>query len=141
MAASLQIQPLCAKPAIKNLPYKLLLTNDPAERKPTQIFSCYSDKVYAYLRLPQKTKGKHVLDGYWYKPDGKLQEHAEIPLEFKSAGEDLAHLWLKFHVERPSPSDLLFPNLELQAFEGDWKVEVLWDQKNVATSTFTVRCV
>ena len=121
--------------------YKLTLTKSQADGKPAALFSCYGDTVYAWLQLPQKATGKHLLEGFWYNPNGVIQERTEVPLDLSPAGVQKVGLWLKFHVERPDIIDAVLPSFDInEEFEGTWKVDVFWDNKKVATSAFTVTC-
>lgn len=120
---------------------KLVLSHSPNSPEPDALFSCYHDRVYAYLTWPKKVSGEHTLEGYWYRPDGKLQEHTRLPLALKGSGEKQFFMWLKFHVERNNLSDMVAPQLEDEIFDGGWKVEIFWDGRKAAESAFTVRCI
>jgi len=119
--------------------YQLRLAKDAGGLKESAIFSCYTDRVYAILKLPQKAKGKHLLEGKWYKPDGKIQEYTRIPLELSETGEDSVHIWLQFHLVQ-DVVDVFRTRTEEEEFDGDWTVDVFWDGKRVATGRFAVRC-
>ncbi|MGA2090656.1 MAG: hypothetical protein ABSH12_04255 [Endomicrobiales bacterium] len=120
-------------PYDKKQPYVVMLVNNQDSTIPTSRFSG-TDTVYACLQLPQKSTGKHLLEGLWYKPDGDIQEHTKVPVDLSPAGAQKVMMWLKFYIK--TNITRLIPN----EFEGTWKLDVFWDNNKVATSTFTVTC-
>lgn len=130
-----------ARAASTKTSYSLTLKKSSDTAKASALFYCQHDRVYANVDLSRGVKGNNVLEGFWYRPDGKLQEHTKLPLELGSKAGKRFFMWLKFHVEKKGLEDMIVPDFKDEAFDGDWKVEVFWNNQKVAASTFTVRCV
>ena len=117
--------------------YEVKLSTTSAGIEKKDPFSCYQDKVYAFLTLPQKIKGNHVLEGKWFKPDHALQEDTKIPLDL-SDPRDSFFLWLEFHVVDDAVD--MFLARPLDDFNGDWTLVLYLDGKEAAQKRFSVRC-
>jgi hypothetical protein len=104
-------------------------------------FTC-QDTVHGYITLPEKSSGTHVLEGIWRGPSGDVREHARIPLEFPPDGRQTAYMWLRFGGSPGLLEDVgsgVTPSRSA-SFNGDWRVQALWDGRPLVESKFKVRC-
>ena len=120
--------------------YRLTLTSDEAGLVPASQFSCHN-KVYAFLRLPRPSTGKHLLSAAWYKPDGDLQESTKVSVDLGASGQDAVYLWLQCHPARiEDAADVFFHGDDGSEFDGSWHVDVSWDGKKVSDDHFAMAC-
>jgi hypothetical protein len=89
--------------------------------------------------------GKHQLEGIWIKPDGQISEHSKIPVEFPAPGRQTAYVWFQFQ----DKSDGLLGSVrerdsgQPQAnnpFNGQWRLQVRWDDRPLIQKDFKVKC-
>ena len=119
----------------------IVMTNNQANRKTPEYFSCYDDTVYAYITLPEKIVGNNDLEGLWFKPDGQIQGTTKIPLKLENPGCKDFYLYLDFNADRPRVMDrFLLPGDKYASFAGLWKLHVLLNNEEIAVSTFSVVC-
>ena len=101
-------------------------------------FFC-SGKIHGYIRLPSRQEGKHSLEGIWTLPTGKVLQHSNNTVDFPPPGRTTAYIWLQF----PARSTLSInpaADQERLSYNGEWKVDVRWDDKPIIHSTFSVTC-
>jgi hypothetical protein len=75
-------------------------------------------------------------------PNGAVNQHSKIPIDFSPPGRQTAYVWFQF---REEPEGLLGGSRESDnptdaPYNGDWTVEVRWDQTTLVKSHFKVKC-
>jgi hypothetical protein len=97
-------------------------------------------KVFAYLTFDKELKGKQILEGYWIRPDGELQENPKIEIDFSSLPSKKAYLYMNVY-EKSSIEHFGFRSKGTSArkpFDGQWMFEARLNGSLVASSTFSV---
>jgi hypothetical protein len=105
---------------------------------PQTEFFC-SGMIHGYIRLPKQEAGKHLLEGLWTLPNGKIIQHSRNAVDFPPPGRSTAYVWLKFP-ERSTLSLNPSADQERLSYNGEWKLDVRWDEKPLLQSTFSVTC-
>jgi hypothetical protein len=102
-------------------------------------FVCYG-KIHGYIRLPERASGEHILESRWHSPAGKIAADSRSTVDFRP-GRSTAYVWFSFP-ERSRLPGMPDPDLEqeLLTYSGNWRVDVLWDEKPLIQSDFKVRC-
>jgi len=97
--------------------------------------------IYARLIFSDRMYGKNTLEGRWVTPGRHPQEFTRVPLDFGVQGGAEAYLWLRFH-DSSSGGGLLpltQPDEQInQDFNGEWKLQIFWNEKFLMCSTFSV---
>jgi hypothetical protein len=138
IAASATLAAALAVSRAYGAPPLVSVSTDPIHRAAADWVSC-NDKVYAFLRVPPKSSGSHLLEGRWYRPDVRQQEYTKIPLELGLRSPQVLDLWLQF--ERVNDAvNPWFTHADDEAFDGRWTLDVFWDGKKIASTRFMVRC-
>jgi len=125
-------------------PQVLVLTAQENGTESQDTFSC-SGTIYGYLTLPQAEIGHHILEGIWTGPQGRTIQHSRDEINYPPPGHRTAAVWLQFTKEGRrlwNPVSVQDPGDEDRAlYDGSWKIEVRWDDRMVARSTFQIRCL
>jgi hypothetical protein len=108
---------------------------------PQDTFSC-SGTIHGYLVLPKTAVGKHTLEGVWTKPNGNIASHSSSELDFAPPGRSTAYVWFAFP-ERSMLPGAMDPTQDQErlSYNGQWRLDVRWDDQPLLQSTFTVRCL
>jgi hypothetical protein len=118
--------------------FEVTVTTDTVFISSSTSFSC-NDKIFALIKMPEKSTGTHLLEGRWFKPDGGQKEYTRVPLELKGRGEDRFQLWLK--IERAGDAvDAFFTHYDDDDLDGLWTLDIYYDGKKKATAKFTLHC-
>ena len=121
----------------------LMLTSQDNGTVSQSTFPC-SGPIHGYVTLPQEASGKHILEGVWIGPKGTVARHSRDELTFSDSGSRTAEVWLRFTKEGGhlwNPAAVEAPGDEdRQIYDGPWGIEVRWDGRTIARSTFTIQC-
>ena len=124
-------------------PQALVLTSQENGTEPQGTFNC-SGTIHGYLTFPQAEIGKHILEGIWTGPNGRVVQHSRDELNYIPPGSRTAEVWLRFTKEGGrlwNPVSVQDPGDEDRAlYDGPWKMEVRWDDRTIARSTFQIHC-
>ena len=123
-------------------PPPLLLTSVENGTEPQDKFDC-SGTIHGYVVLSQAFSGPHTLEGIWIGPHGTVVRHSRDELVFAAPGQRTAEVWLRFTKEGYLWNPLSVQSLEDEdraAYDGSWKVNILWDGIEVAQSRFQMHC-
>jgi len=124
------------------LPY-VFLTSQQNGQEAEEIFSC-SGRIYAYLTLAEEFEGEHLIEGFWFKPNGVLQEHTKFNAKLPSTGAKKVYMWFQFDSEAKTIFDeFVFGGdygMGHHAFNGSWKLEIHCDGKFLMETSYTVVC-
>ena len=123
-------------------PPPLILTSQENGTEPQDTFSC-SGTIYGYMTLPQAQSGKHTIEGIWVGPQGTVVQHSRDEINFPPPGRRTAAVWLRFTKEGRIWNPLSVQNSSDQdrlLYDGPWKIEVRWDDRTFARSTFKIHC-
>ncbi len=122
---------------------RLVLTSVMDGLQPEESFTC-NGLIHGYITLPAPVTGEHRLEGIWKMPNGTVNQHSKISIEFPPPGRQTAYIWLHFEEESGGLMGELGPSSERQKanqiYGGEWQVEVRWDEKTLVTSPFKVKC-
>ena len=122
-----------------NKPASLVLTSVENGLKSQSEFVC-SGKIHGYIRLPRKYEGKHLLEGLWTAPTGKMIDHSRTQVDFPPPGRSTAYVWLAFPTRAALGTLNPEADKERLSYNGPWQVEVRWDEQLLVRSSFTVHC-
>lgn len=119
-----------SKEQTKNVPMKQAFSS----------FNC-NDTIYAVIEDQWPEKSEHLLEAYWYDPQGKQREHTRYKF-IASRGETRSWIWLRLHQATPDLLDrlLMQENDSLREFNGRWKVVFYLDGKKQQQLTFQLSC-
>jgi len=128
--------------ATSKLPY-VFLTSQENGLNEEEIFSC-SGRIYAYLTLSDEFAGEHRIEGFWFKPNGELQEHTKFNVKLPSSGEKEVYMWFQFDSEDKTIFDeFVFGGdygMGHYDFNGSWKLEIHCDGKFLTEASYSVVC-
>ena len=115
--------------------------NRPAAKKINQ-FEC-ADKIYAVIDVtaPDKQKtSEHLLVVNWLNPGNRLEQKTRYT--FKSYGKGTrVWAWLKLSGSTGSSIGQIFdPSYGMDEFIGEWRAEIVIDNKKLVTLPFDVLC-
>jgi hypothetical protein len=101
--------------------------------------SC-SGRLHGYIRLPAPAEGTHTLQSRWISPTGTPAVVSRNTVDWRPP-RSTAYVWMDFP-ERPALQVGLDPELEqsLISYNGQWRLDVLWDDKPLLSRAFRVQC-
>ena len=124
-------------------PPVLLLTAKDNGTESQSTFAC-SGPIHGYITLPEKAVGKHILEGIWTGPHGKVIQHSRNEVIFPASGRRTAEIWLQFTQEHlfRNPFSVQDPgDADRALYDGTWNVVLRWDDRLIAQSAFQIRCL
>ncbi|MFN0118447.1 MAG: hypothetical protein ACKVQC_09185 [Elusimicrobiota bacterium] len=102
-------------------------------------FSC-NDYIHGYLTLPEKAIGQHTFETLWSMPNGQINQHFKKTLDIPAPGRQASYVWFRFNQERDGLQDDSSSHEENNVFNGEWNVEIKWDNQTVIQKKFKVKC-
>jgi|GEM_PF-2179664 len=127
----------------RKFPPKIVLTSIVNGLESEKTFSCHG-YIHGYLTLPEKAVGLHVLEGVWRMPNGAVNQHTRIPVDFAHPGRQTAYVWFQFHDESGGILNAARSegNLEsnIKDYNGEWLLEVRWNEITLLKTNFNVKC-
>jgi hypothetical protein len=126
-----------------NTTASLVLTSKFNGLEPQNLFTC-DGTIHGYLVLPETAVGVHTLGAIWVMPNGAINKDVKIPIQYAPPGRRTAYVWFQFDDRsdgllggvRGSPSRDIANN----PFNGQWEVQVRWDDKLLTQQKFKVKC-
>jgi len=76
-------------------------------------------KIYANVNFPDDFQGKHRIEGFWFRPDGSLQERTKMNVAFLPSDDKQIFMWLQSSRKRKA----YLTNLFLEANTGKCPVK------------------
>ena len=123
----------------QKLSLSLSLKFDAENTQPHSSFSC-DQKIFAVISLHNYPRVVHNITINWLDPHDQQRESTSIPT-FPT--KPLTYTWASLALHRDGTAGMLQwinPAAGMEEFIGEWKVEVLIDDKPVETKKFTVVC-
>jgi len=117
--------------------FGLFLSNKKNKRLNQEIFDCTSPIVlnFYWSKLVDRD---HLLEAFWYRPDGKKQETTVNRFNFTKGRA--AHTWMKLILKRGNSRNFFFPGNGWEEFIGPWKVNIYLNGDFLAKKVFNVNC-
>jgi hypothetical protein len=97
------------------------------------------DVIYAVVNFPAPLFGRHLLEGRWRGPDGRLMENTRWPVSIPATGAQQVQLWYRFAGTASDRfTDRAATNQGGGARNGAWRLEVRLDDRAVGAAGFDI---
>lgn len=97
-------------------------------------------RIHAYLTFAEPLTGTHTLEGIWRTPEGEIEAHAVVPLDYPEPGRRTALLWLSPGRESGGVAGGVLGGGASPGRTGQWQLEIRLDRETVATESFVMTC-
>ena len=140
LLSAFHVQALSAEPA-----FRIYLTASAENEIPLgedqRHFDC-SDTIYAVVEVNGLRQGKHQLEAVWRDPDGRKVETTRYSFH-ATGGHSRIWSWLRLHGPEGIAGAIgraFDPSLGMEAFIGEWTVQLFIDGDPVASKKFEILC-
>jgi hypothetical protein len=131
------ITPLFLNAEASEIKFKLFLNSKTNQRIDDKFFSC-TNPVILNFYWSQLAESEHLLEAFWYRPDGKKQETTVHRFNFVKGRA--VHTWMNLILKRGNSRSFFFPGDGWGKLIGPWKVNIYLNGNFLAKNAFNVNC-